>query len=73
MRKEVPVMTRGELICPAGSGSKSAGLLRERRSISGFKGAISRLRHLFHTAPAAVRGDSKAVMDQYMKYHRERR
>ena len=64
-------MTRGELICPAGSSRKSANTSWEHGSASGFRRAISRLRHLFHTAPAAMHGDSGAVMDRYMKYHRE--
>lgn len=69
--KEVPVMTKGKLICPAGSSRNTSNTPWGHGGVSGFRGAISRLRNLFRTAPAAMRGDSGAVMDRYMKYHRE--
>ena len=64
-------MTRGTIICPAGSSLNSSNATRGQGGVSGFKRVISRLRYLFHTAPAAIRGDSGSVMDHYMKYHRD--
>lgn len=63
-------MIEGKQICPAGHGS---GLYTE--SHPGRKAPVwlRKIRSLFHTASAAVSGDSSKVMDRCMKYHREHR
>lgn len=60
-------MIEGKTIYPAGSSR-----IDKERSVSApGKNFISRLKGLFHTAPAAISGDSGEVMEKYMKYRRE--
>ena len=62
-------MIHGEPINPAGTRQNNPparGTFTNK-----FIRFIKRGRNLFHTAPAAIHGDSGKVMDRCMKYHRQ--
>lgn len=61
-------MIKGKVIQPSGSSGKRA---NDSVTSSGLSKRLRKLRGLFHSAPAAMTGNSSKVMDHCMKYHRE--
>ena len=73
-------MIQGKQICPAGSTPKSAERIASEQSVSerpASKRSVPvlcrKINHLLHMAPDALSGNSGAVMDKFIQYHRESR
>ena len=61
-------MIEGKVIRPAGSGRE---VLKGTDPLENLSKHINKIRGLFHSAPAAMTGNSGKVMEQYMNYHKK--